>query len=112
MASFNVHTCSLWDEQDVEHVFDVSKLIEITRGRPILQIRAVDLPMIDKSVRSGFDEVRRLPNADTQYPILMDEDLRVIVDGKHRASKLLAQEAPYLNYRVVTWEDLKAAQLA
>jgi hypothetical protein len=87
---------------------DIWKLVQALEGR---DTENIDLEALSpsRSRRSGFSP-RRLEAADTEFPLVVDEE-GMLLDGRHRALKLLAQGETQAPAHRATVEDVLAAMV-
>ncbi len=81
--------------------WDVRRLVELTRDFPVKQIRLTEIAELDEThwyehegdsptCRSLLQHMRLIDEVDLRYPIILDEDGRVM-DGMHRVCKALRE---------------------
>jgi hypothetical protein len=82
--------------------FDVRRLIELAKGLPVRMIDPRQLVELDEdhwyshtnnrpTPRSIIEHLRLVRRCDTRYPIILDQDGRVM-DGMHRVCKAIMEE--------------------
>jgi hypothetical protein len=90
---------SFWqcDEQMCEigkHQWRVSRLFELTKGLPVMDIPLDHLYIYNKyenlSLREMVMHIKAVNNADLSYPIILDEDGETM-DGRHRIMKAILE---------------------
>lgn len=65
-----------------------------------IQVERVLISSLDlSSIRTQGAE--RLLEADTKYPILVCKDTCTIIDGRHRLTKLIANDVEYVNVKFI-----------
>lgn len=88
---------------------DIWKLVQALEGREPEEIRLEDIAP-SRSRRHGFSP-RRLEESDTAFPLIVDEKGRLL-DGRHRALKLLEQGEETAQARRASGADILAAMAA
>lgn len=75
-----------------KHTWSVARLIELSKGFPVMEIPLDHLNMYYKysglSLRDMVMHMAAVNNADLSFPIILDEDGE-IMDGRHRIIKAL-----------------------
>lgn len=90
---------------------DVVALIKLVRGRKVEKVSLEELDGVDRSKASGFSK-KRLEEADTSYPLLVEEKTGELIDGRHRAVKLLDQGKKTAKAHLLSPRDIAVATLA
>lgn len=74
------------------YIWSVPRLIELTRGLPVLRIPLQHLNVYytydSMTLRQMAGHIQAVKDADLSYPIILDEDGDVM-DGRHRITKAL-----------------------
>lgn len=116
-----------WPGEDGSDVWDVDRLIELSRDFPVREVALSSIWEIDEvywfdletdppTVRRVVDHTRWMREADMSYPIILGPDHRVM-DGMHRVARALLEgssriqavqfdEIPEPDYRNVRPEEL------
>lgn len=75
-----------------KHHWSVARLVELSRGFPVMVVPLDHLNVYDKfenlSLRGMAMHIKAVEEADLSYPIILDEDGE-IMDGRHRIVKAL-----------------------
>lgn len=88
----------------------VDRLIELSADLPVVEVRVADVAEVDSvywfdgdthrpTVRAVVDHARRIAAVDTQFPIIMGPDGRVM-DGMHRIARALLDGRDTIRGRV------------
>jgi hypothetical protein len=83
--------------------WDIRRLVELSRDFPVEQVRIADIAELDEAhwyahegdsptCRSLLQHMQLIDNADTRYPIILDQDGRVM-DGMHRVCRAVRDGA-------------------
>lgn len=92
--------------------WDVRRLIELSREFPIEQVSLAEVAELDEACwyehdgasptcRSLLEHMRLIDEVDTSYPIILDQDGRVM-DGMHRVCRALRdgnEQVPAVRFR-------------
>lgn len=103
-AYLSTHTHT---EGDV--TLDVDKLVERVGHRKTSKF-PLRLLKIDKSTKSGFSPITRLPFADVKKPLILHDGK--LIDGRHRAVKLEAAGKRLVNVIHATTKDIQAVRVS
>ena len=89
-----------WPGEHGLDAWDVDRLVELTDGLPVEQVRLADVDEIDSvywfdeterpTVRKVVEHVRLMQEVDGTYPIILGPDGRVM-DGMHRIARALLE---------------------
>ena len=90
-----------WPGEQGLQAWDVHRLIELARGRPVERVPLADIHEIDSvywydgdfhqpTVRSVIEHARLMREADLSYPIILSCTGRVM-DGMHRIAKAVLE---------------------
>jgi hypothetical protein len=85
---------------------DIWKLVQALEGRDLEDIELGDLSP-SRSNRTGFSP-KRMEAADTAFPLIVDEK-GALLDGRHRALKMLEEGTTQAQARRASPEDIMAA---
>lgn len=88
---------------------DIFKLIQLLKNRPVVTKSIDELPIPNKSKKTGFSQ-KRLKVADISFPIIIDKDNNII-DGRHRLAKLVKQGEEKIKVIIATDFDLKSCAI-
>jgi len=81
--------------------WDIRRLVELAHDLPVKQVRLVEIAELDEThwyehegdsptCRSLLDHMQLIDEVDLNYPIILDQDGRVM-DGMHRACRALRE---------------------
>ncbi len=90
---------NFWPGETGLDAWDVDRLIELSRGLPVVDVPLAELPDIDQDYWFGFgpfeptvrrivEHLRLVGEVDVAYPIILAADGRVM-DGMHRVARAL-----------------------
>ena len=88
--------------------YDIGQLHEWANGRKAEILPTDQMPWFSRSRRDGFGP-RRLADTDTAFPILLSQDGKTILDGKHRVEKHKRSGSPGVPSIKVPARVLRAA---
>ncbi len=106
------------EDQYIEHshtytdksgTYDVLKLIKAVKNRQTEKIDISSLIGMSYSKKDGFSPKTKLPFVDVSYPILIDNDNKII-DGRHRVAKLIKEKISHVQAIRITSKDLDAVK--
>lgn len=96
---------------DATGTYNLSQLFNSLADRPAAQLPiAAGMPGVNRSKRNGFS-VKRLANTDLAYPVIVDENQKLI-DGRHRILKALSQGQRHVNAITATPADLTQVRMS
>jgi hypothetical protein len=91
-----------WPGRTGLDAWDVDRLIELSRGLPVVDVAVDSIPEVDQvywfdethppTVRRVIEHARLIQEVDLSYPVILGVDGRVM-DGMHRIAKAILEGA-------------------